>query len=250
MAGRLRSPGGVTAPRGGWIVLALLGLLALPAIASAKPRAGDLDQSLGGNGVARTQLDGNNAVADSVAIGRKGKIVAFGSHSVGSGAPPDRLALVRYKPNSRLDRSFSGDGKVSTGFGKSDAYGHAVAIGKKGSIVVAGRVCRRSGPCSFGVAKYRSDGHLDSFFADDGKREVGFQGRMDSGANAVAIDSQGRVLLGGTSCEERRSGCDFALVRLDRAGNLDPSFGDGGQMIAQLKTESGEPVDSKASSMA
>jgi uncharacterized delta-60 repeat protein len=237
--------------RGACLLVLAAVFLALPTMGFAKSGSGQLDDSFGGDGVARTQVDGNPGGAEAVAIGRKGKVIAAGSVFVGKARPVDQFGVARYKPNGRLDRSFSGDGTASLGFGMSDAFTHAVAIGPKGSILVAGRICRAyPGPCFFGVAKYTSEGQLDPSFGNDGATQIGFPGKRDSGANAVAIDSEGRVLLAGTSCDSYRTRCDFALARLDPSGNLDPSFGDGGRVITQLADEAGGLVEGKANSMA
>ena len=220
---------------------ALLSVLPTATAVAGTSRAGALDRTFGGNGLVRTQFDRGNSRAHSLAIGHRHRIVVAGTAG-------DRFALARYKPNGRPDHSFSGDGSASTGFPQSDAEGHAVTIGHEGSVVVAGSVCRRHGPCRFGVAKYKSDGRLDRSFGRHGKERIGFESREDSSANAVAIDPKGRVLIGGTSCDQ--SACDFALVRLRRNGELDHAFGDGGRVLTSFGNEGGDPVSGRASSMA
>ena len=73
------------------LLVALAGLFAFTSVAGAKPGAGQLDPSFGGNGLVRTQPDGHNGVVNSVTIGRKHKIVVAGSSSDGFG-------VVRYSP--------------------------------------------------------------------------------------------------------------------------------------------------------
>jgi hypothetical protein len=60
-----------------------------------------------------------------------------------------------------LDPSFSGDGKVSTTFGKWESYATAVAVQPDGKIGVTSGV--------FAVGRYNADGTLDSTFSKNGK---------------------------------------------------------------------------------
>lgn len=229
----------------------LVGLLAFTSLATAKPQPGDLDRSFSGNGTAFTSFGSEQAYAHAVAIGRKGRIVVAGFQS-GGGVISKRFAVVRYKPNGDRDHSFSHDGRLSTPFPGSYAAGaYDVAIGHKGSIVVAGQACPSPVQCSFAVAKYRSDGHLDKSFGDGGRVKVSFPGHKTSFARGVAITSGGRVLLGGTACPQRATfRCKFALAQLDSSGELDPAFGNGGRVITTFTDNAGAQVYSLATAMA
>jgi uncharacterized delta-60 repeat protein len=222
--------------------VALAALLATASVAGARSEAGHLDRSFGRDGLVRTQFDAGNSGAQSVAIGRKHRIVV-------AGRAGEAFGLARYKPNGKLDHSFSRDGTVETGF-LGSAQAHAVDIGKKGSVVAAGTACQQSGPCDFAVAKYKSNGHLDHSFGDRGSELIDFPGRRRNSASGVAVDSQGRVLIGGTSCRHKGPGdCDFALARLRRNGELDGSFGEGGRVLTQFD-DSGTRASAVAKSMA
>jgi uncharacterized delta-60 repeat protein len=230
------------------LVAALAGLFAFTSSAVAKPQPGDLDHSFAKNGVARTSIPPGPSLAEAVAIGHKGRIVVAGSNTKG-------FALARYRPNGKLDRSFSHDGTVSTGFGGEYVLGYDVALvhraqasaRPKNWIVVAGKVCPTPDRCEFAVARYNPDGTLDKSFGDGGKARVAFPGKAYNVATAMAIDSRKGVLLAGRACAGVGSGCDFALARLDRRGELDPDFGNDGRVITQFTTGGGSPVSSGAS---
>jgi uncharacterized delta-60 repeat protein len=63
-------------------------------------------------------------------------------------------------------------------------------------------------------------------------------------ALAVALDSQGRIVLGGYAYNG--SDDDFALARYTAGGALDPTFGTGGKVITPMGTSSNDQIDSLA----
>jgi uncharacterized delta-60 repeat protein len=150
--------------------------------------SGGLDSSFWGNGKVRTHLGG--AIARSVGIDSNDGIVAAGLRG------RDDFQLVRYSENGQgLDPSFGVGGKVRTPFpGGRGAY--AVAIDSQGRIVAAGS-CHVHGRVGFAVARYEQNGVLDPSFGDAGKVKTPFQGGSLS-ARAVAIDSQDRIVAGGS----------------------------------------------------
>src|SRR5205814_419753 len=93
----------------------------------------------GGDGKVTTRFATRSEdYANAVAIQSDGEIVLAGATSVPT-TSPDRLALARSNLNGRLNRSFGGDGKVTTRFAtRSDDYANAVAIQPDGRIVAAG----------------------------------------------------------------------------------------------------------------
>ena len=110
------------------LVAALLVGLVVPAAAQAAP--GDLDPSFSGDGKQTTDFVGFSWARATV-LQPDGKIVAVGQDAV----PGVDFALARYNPNGTLDKSFSGNGREITGFGRySEA--NAVALQADGNIVL------------------------------------------------------------------------------------------------------------------
>ena len=160
--------------------------------------------------------------ATAVGIDPRGRIVAAGARCIDY--PDCDFAIARYKPNGSLDRSFSGDGKVTTHF-EEGALAKSVAIDPRGRVVAAGLV--RDGTAHFALARYRWNGGLDPSFGSGGKLTTDFPGGSDF-ANSVAIDSGDRIVAAGLSTD--LPGTAFALARYEPNGDLDPSFGSGGTM--------------------
>jgi uncharacterized delta-60 repeat protein len=137
-----------------------------------------------------------------VAIQGDGKIVAAGF----AGSDFD-FALARYNTDGSLDTTFGGDGKVTTDFAGSGSRdeAHAVAIQGDGKIVAAG-LAVVSGIFDFALARYNTDGSLDTIFSGDGKVTTDFAGDFDV-ANGVVIQANGRIVAAGFA------GDDFGLAR-------------------------------------
>ena len=198
--------------------------------------SGDLDRSFGGDGRVNTQFPGPlpTAVVTSVTLDSHGRIVAAGNNCdffEDSGDPDFRcqFALARYRANGELDRSFGMDGRVLTSFGTYDGL-TSVAIDSEGRIVAGGVHCEGAS-CSFIVARYRANGHLDSSFDGDGHVMTPFGSY--SKAESIAIDPQGRIVAAGWG-GNGGAGSRFALARYLTNGDLDPSFGSGGKVTTSF----------------
>ena len=94
---------------------------------------GSLDPSFSDDGTQTTDFGGDDFAA-SAALQGDGRIIAVG----GQAAPGGAVVLARYDADGALDRSFGGDGRVTTGFSYFGAGANAVAVQPDGSIVTAG----------------------------------------------------------------------------------------------------------------
>src|SRR5215471_9825548 len=75
-------------------------------------------------------------------------------------------------------------------------------------------------------------GDLDPSFGNGGKVTTGFSGNDDI-ATCVAIQSDGKIVVGGTSSGPAGNS-DFALARYNTDGSLDPNFGSGGKVTTDF----------------
>jgi uncharacterized delta-60 repeat protein len=166
---------------------------------------GSLDTSFDSDGKLTTDFGGHDE-AHALALQPDGKIVVVGQGSTGTKLD---FALARYNQSGSLDTTFDSDGKVTTDFGEDGENAWCVALQPDGKIVVAGQ---------FGaylrMARYLSDGSLDTSFDGDGK--VSFLGVGT--ARAIALLPNGKILLAGSV------GGDFGLFRYNADGSLDTSF--------------------------
>lgn len=173
---------------------------------------GLLDPTFSDNGIVTTSISPSDDFAAAMALQPDGKIVVAGT---GNGD----FVVVRYQSNGLLDSTFSGDGIAVTDLGDEGDAAYAVALQADGKMVVAGY-----SSSAFALVRYNSNGTLDASFNDDGivKTQVGTFG----GANAVAIQADGKILAAGTS-HTASSSDNFSVVRYRPNGSLDPDFGSG-----------------------
>jgi uncharacterized delta-60 repeat protein len=192
------------------VSLLIVGVGANPAQAS-----GSLDSSFDSDGKVITVFGASNESANSIAIQGDGKIVVAGASNNGAN---NEFAVARYNTNGSLDSSYDSDGKVTTTIG-SNAEAYSVAIQSDGKIVVAGNT-NIGGRDTIAVARYNTDGSLDSSFDSDGKVTTTI-GEADY-ATSVVVQSDGKIVVAGSSATGGNS--DFALIRYNSDGSLDSSF--------------------------
>jgi uncharacterized delta-60 repeat protein len=216
-------------------VITTIGLLLLVTPSPIEAAPGDLDPTFGNGGKVLTPIgnSGGSAAYDLI-FQSDGKIVVVGFSNSGTSSVPNYdFALVRYNPDGTLDTSFGTGGKVTTDFGGTEDLGYGVAIQSDGKIVVVGGSNSSSASTNFALARYNTDGTLDSSFGTGGKVITDFAGGSDA-ANAVAIQSNGKIVAAGYSRASNVQGDDFAVARYNTDGTLDNSFGTGGKVITDF----------------
>ncbi len=220
-----------------------------------------MDTSFSSNGRTAITVKGGNCAqgghcndhAERVATDSHGRIVVVGSSGV-----------VRLKPNGKLDRSFSGDGRLKA-HGASrvaiddedrillDADGAVIRLNVDGSLDQSfgdnGRTVGPGGPvalesngdivvASNGVKleRYDPDGQPDPTFQSDvahfGHEEDG-EDPNPSYPSDIVIDDEGRILVSGSGSDPTANISRAGLARFLPDGSLDPSFGPqfGGQGV-------------------
>lgn len=216
----------------------------LPALAGAQDRFvaaayeldGTLDTTFSGDGKVMTSvwpdsiyaIEGNAVTADDT-----GRAIVAG-HAAG------RTVVVRYRLDGSLDTSFGGTGKIATdpgcAFGAhAEDDGARGVASKYGKIVAAGQMCRRAG-----IVRYNSDGTLDPTFGIGGF--VRLSDTDPSWANAVAVDSLGRIVVVGalriyktTALNSHFPDEQIFIARLNWTdGSLDTTFAGTGMVFVNL----------------
>jgi uncharacterized delta-60 repeat protein len=198
---------------------------------------GKPDPSFGGDGTVTTDFGGGDDGASEVAIDPQGRIVAAGAGQPGTGGAD--FALACYLPNGALDPSFDGDGRVITQLGSSSAAG-SLAIDPQGRILAAGSAGVSFHEQHFALARYESNGALDSSFGAGGVVTTTF-GYYSDVASSVAIDSHERIVAGGVTDGPHRAWMrDFAVARFRRDGRLDRSFSRNGKVTTSFTRSADE----------
>ncbi|MEO8409824.1 MAG: Ig-like domain-containing protein, partial [Propionivibrio sp.] len=179
---------------------------------------GTLDTTFNGSG--KTLVDFGASGDDqgrSMTMQADGKILVAGwSNAAGT----YDFALMRLNTDGSLDTSFNGTGKTTTAIGTGSDLGLSVTVQSDGKILVAGQSNSNGG--NFAVARYNSDGSLDTTFNGTGKVDTNFGGSSDDRGAAVAVQADGRIVIAGTSTINGNH--DFAVVRYNADGSLDARF--------------------------
>jgi uncharacterized delta-60 repeat protein len=176
---------------------------------------GTLDTTFSGGQVA-TDFGQTQDRATGIALQPDGKIVAAGFAE----SPLHRgFALARYNSNGTLDATFSSDGRVTTDFGStggiSVAYLNGVALQPDGKVVGAGFTDPSPGERQFALARYRSDGTLDTTFGVDGRVTTDIGDGDTDIAWAILLQPDGKIVAAGQANTISDDGGDFALVRYE-----------------------------------
>ena len=161
---------------------------------------GSLDASFGIGGKVTTFLTGTDDAIFAIALQKDGKIVA-------TGVADGDFAVARYNTNGSLDATFNPTGSlpgtVITDFGGSMDQANTISIQKDGKIVVAGQSNTGAGSDdNFAVARYNTDGSLDTTFNPTGSLPgtivTEFTTADDQGF-AVALQKDGKIVVAGAA---------------------------------------------------
>jgi uncharacterized delta-60 repeat protein len=189
---------------------------------------GSLDTSFDGDGKVFTAF-GGISIANSVVIDSDQKIVVAGRADGDSDYASSRTAIVRYNSDGSLDTTFGSTGVVTTDFGVGSVQSfNALVIQSDGKLVAAGSGHSLMVNGSYThyrfLARYNTDGTLDSSFDGDGK-VLFYSGTSDSTFFDIALQSDGKILASGWV-----AGVPY-VARFNADGSLDSSFGDSGEVF-------------------
>jgi uncharacterized delta-60 repeat protein len=205
-----------------------------------------VDTTFGVNGRAVLELNNASSQATAAILQSDGKIVVVGMTPAidfeASFDPRDAsrdFLVARFNADGELDTGFSGDGVATIDFNGNEDRALAVAQQPDGKLVLAGYGITTRTDFDFEVARLNTDGTPDASFNGTGKVTISFPCKTDTfGVNgeviataiqdngndyatALAIQADGKLLIGGANCDAAR----LALARLNTDGSADTSYG-------------------------
>ncbi len=212
----------------------------------------DLDPAFGANGVATVNLGPNywgenNPEAGDIALQSDGKIVQVGSYLPYYGSD---FVLVRYTSTGVLDTSFDSDGKVITDLFStpttkySDDHATSVVIQSDGKIIAAGSSRTDVNGITIpnfeastawtwwnvALARYNTDGSLDSGFGTGGRVEIDVANASTADAiYEIALQTDGKIVAVGYTMSGLNN--RFLIMRFNSNGTLDTTFNTTGYRI-------------------
>ena len=176
------------------------------------------DPSFGaGRGWVSTSVKGWSAASGVAMVMPDGKSVVAGQVFRGS---QSQIAIVRYLPDGRRDRSFGDGGRFLTRFPAAASPIFATAIGlqpRTGKVIISGGY----GQGSILVVRLRPQGGLDRSFGP-GRR--GYVTTAVGGiGEAMGLAKDGAIVVGASNANA--AGRPMVLARYTRSGRLDSTFG-------------------------
>jgi uncharacterized delta-60 repeat protein len=148
---------------------------------------------------------------NSVAIQSDGKIVAGGNFTSYNGTFQSRI--TRLNSNGTRDTSFT----IGTGIGSLSPNVIKVIIQPNGKILVGGRFSSYNNTTSNSIVRLNSDGSIDTSFTTGAGMSAG-------NVTTLAIQSDGKIVVGGTFTDYNGVTDQNYIIRLNVDGTLDDTF--------------------------
>jgi uncharacterized delta-60 repeat protein len=235
-SGRDNHPTAVAALSDGKVVVSGYSILSGNDIRLAMARFnadGTLDTSFDSDGLVLLKIGDDSYITswDDMVVDSSGNIYVAGGITESS---IQKATVVKLNSNGSL----AGTWKVDFSGGVGDIF-HAIALQSDGKIVAGGET-NVSGSRQFALARFQTDGSLDTTFSGDGLFTYGYS-TYDI-VYALGIQSDGKVVAGGMS---GTSGVnyDFAVLRLTTGGGLDTTFSSDGIDVRDLNGINDSPRD-------
>lgn len=164
---------------------------------------GSLDSTFGDNGKVDQILGNMGADARSIALQSDGKIVVCGF--IGG------FGVARFKQNGMLDSTFGTNGYSQIIFGSNyESTANSILVQPNQQIIVSG-IDNEGLNQNFAIAKFNSNGLLDSSFGINGKNTTDFGHNYDYSYSSC-LQPDGKIVLSGTT-DSSNGLYRFALAR-------------------------------------
>ena len=210
------------------LIAGLVSSLLILNIADAVVHAadGDLDTSFDTDGVASINISGTGLsdYGAAVAVQPDGKIIMGGAAN-----SHNDFGLIRLNPNGTFDTTFSGDGKQISNLVAGADEIVALAIQSDGKII-AGGIAHNGTNMDYVVARYLTNGSLDTTFDTDGFNTVSLSSDHDY-AEDVLVQPDGKIIIIGSTTNATD---DIGMARFNSNGTLDSTFGSGGKVTTAI----------------
>lgn len=188
---------------------------------------GTIDTTFGTNGAASVGFPGTDYFT-SMTLQNDGKILLCGYTVLDVTGNYSDYSIARFNTDGTLDFDFSNDGKTTVDF-NSDDRPRAINVDNDGNIYLGG-----SGSSSICIAKFFSDGTLNSSYGTSGKVNMKYN-NLTSNLNDMALLSDGSIIFTGYLYD---SEYQMFLGKIDPNGAFDTTFGTNGGTVTDVDNNS------------
>jgi uncharacterized delta-60 repeat protein len=192
-------------------------------ITEGKSQPGTLNKNFGHNGIVKTKLGGSGG-SSMVGYTRATFVQSDGKF----------LTVLNIGVNVQINRRLA-DGTIDSTYGNKGFSANvemiepAAALQSDGKIVVVGATTTSNS--DFIATRFDTSGKLDHAFGNKGVMVTDAGSETDA-LSSVAIQSNGKIVAGG---QTSRSGINqFALIRYDKNGTVDTSYGSNGLVVTNF----------------
>lgn len=186
---------------------------------------GDLDPSFNGNGYLDVSFGTVQDRGYCVALQPDGKILLGGN----TGDSAEFFSVARINSNGTLDTTFGVNGLAKTAFSALESTPISIAVQPDGKIVLGGYTVT-SYAQDFALARFNSNGTLDTTFGDNGRVITTVDYTSSDRISKVLIEPDGKITaVGDTSFTNNPY---TAMTRYLSDGTLDSTFGVSGIVLA------------------
>jgi len=190
---------------------------------------GTLDNTFDVDGIVVTDLGSLYDFANSLVIQDDGKIVVTAYNK--TQATRGLMVIVRYNSDGSLDNTFDQDGKLYTIIVNSSARTNSMVLQSDQKLVLGAATDNGNG-LGYVLARYNTDGSVDTTFDIDGYVFSSSFGSFIELAYTVALQSDEKILV--TGYRSDASGQNFMIKRYHKDGSIDDSFGQDGKVITDF----------------
>lgn len=199
--------------------------LAITFFASGQP--GLPDATFNPTDIGNGNGDGPNGAVRTIALQADGRIFIGGEFTACNGTALNRIALL------------NSDGSLAGGFNsnsiKANSTVHSLALQSDGKVLAGGSFTDYNSNWYHDyITRLDPDGSLDAYF-NNGSGVNGTPGGANGPVYAIALQSDGKILIGGWFHYYNGIARNY-IARLDREGQLDPSFDPGDAVPGGLTT--------------
>lgn len=188
---------------------------------------GAIDSTFGSGGEVITDFYEIDEVITSLLVQPDGKIIAAGFTFFEG----NDFAIARYHPDGSLDASFGSGGKVRTNFFGNNDFISSIALQSDGKLIAAGEAAIMPNIPRLAIARFNSDGSLDSTFGAGGKIVGDAREAKD-----IAIQADGKIIAISSVDSGFPTLLDVYVTRFNKDGSLDSTFGISGSTLIDVSS--------------